>query len=166
MKVILPDGKALELEGERATVADVAKKIGERLAKAALGGKIDGKVVDGNRNLLFGLGATVDLEVFDIQRGRDHGVGRYNKLRDGLGFDEYASFEDFAADNGVDAATLAALKDVYDDDIEVVGRDPIDPVCAERLDAGEDVPPPFRSRAPDVQLAEVSVSERLAVRAQ
>ena len=85
--------------------------------------EIDGKVVDGNRNLLFGLGATVDLEVFDIQRGRDHGVGRYNKLRDGLGFDEYASFEDFAAENGVDAATLAALKNVYDDDIDAARLD-------------------------------------------
>jgi len=48
VKVILPDGKALELEGERATVACVAKRIGERLAKAALGGKIDGKLVDLN----------------------------------------------------------------------------------------------------------------------
>ena len=78
--------------------------------------EIDGKVVDGNRNALFGIGATVDLEVFDIQRGRDHGVGRYNKLRDGLGLDTYESFDEFASKNKVDAATLANLKTLYGED--------------------------------------------------
>ncbi len=46
VKVILPDGKTLELDGDRATVADVARRIGERLAKAALAGKVGGKIVD------------------------------------------------------------------------------------------------------------------------
>ena len=78
--------------------------------------EIDGKVVDGNRNVLFGIGATVDLEVFDIQRGRDHGVGRYNKLREGLGLDTYESFDEFASKNKVDAATLANLKTLYGED--------------------------------------------------
>jgi len=86
--------------------------------------EIDGKVVDGNRNLLFGITdpntgdpVTVDLETFDIQRGRDHGVWNYNDLREGLGLGTYGSFEDFAAANGLDSATLTALKGVYGDDI-------------------------------------------------
>lgn len=78
--------------------------------------EIDGKVVEGNRNLLFGLGAIVDLEVFDIQRGRDHGVGRYNKLREGLGLEKYDSIDEFAAENGVDDATRDALKSIYGED--------------------------------------------------
>jgi threonyl-tRNA synthetase len=44
-QVILPDGNRLELPAG-ATVADVAAKIGPRLAKAAIAGKIDGEVVD------------------------------------------------------------------------------------------------------------------------
>ncbi len=46
MNVLLPDGKPLEIEGSRATVADVARRIGERLARAALAGKVDGRIVD------------------------------------------------------------------------------------------------------------------------
>ncbi|WP_210490842.1 peroxidase family protein [Microvirga antarctica] len=85
--------------------------------------EIDGKVVEGNRNLLFGqsngngTGASIDLTVLDTQRGRDHGVGDYNTLRAGLGLSTYTSFDTFAAENGVDSATLAALKLVYANDI-------------------------------------------------
>lgn len=80
--------------------------------------EIDGKIVDGNRNALFGIpGATVDLNVFDIARARDHGVGNYNVLREGLGLKKYVSFEAFANDNKLDATTLGALKDVYADNI-------------------------------------------------
>jgi hypothetical protein len=90
--------------------------------------EIDGKVVDGNRNLLFGIGGPanpsgpLDLEVLDILRGRDHGVGNYLTLYAGLfgnqaGFNQYDSFEEFAARNGLDAATLLALKEVYKNDI-------------------------------------------------
>lgn len=76
--------------------------------------EIDRFVVDGNRNQLFGIpGALTDLTVFDIQRARDHGVGLYNKLRDGLGLDTYDDFDDFGADNGVDAATLQKLRVLY-----------------------------------------------------
>jgi len=80
--------------------------------------EIDGKVVEGNRNLLFGVGSpanTLDLEVFDIMRGRDHGVGNYVKLYEGLfgAGSCWDTFEDFAADNGLDADTLDALIEVY-----------------------------------------------------
>jgi threonyl-tRNA synthetase len=45
MQVQLPDGSMREVP-ENATVADVAASIGKRLAKDALAGKVDGKVVD------------------------------------------------------------------------------------------------------------------------
>lgn len=80
--------------------------------------EIDGKVVDGNRNALFGIpNATVDLNVFDIQRARDHGVGNYNVLRKGLGLSAYTSFESFASANQLDTDTLNALKQVYGNDV-------------------------------------------------
>jgi peroxidase len=117
-------GQAFALAGASQSVRDM-DNLGDwirgQLARPTQ--EIDGQVVDGNRNLLFGIQtpngpATVDLEVFDIIRGRDHGVGNYNKLREGLGLSKYTSFEDFAAQNGLNAAKLAALKDVYGDDID------------------------------------------------
>jgi len=48
--VTLPDGKTLDFESG-ATVLDVAAKIGPGLAKAALAGRIDGKLVDLRRPL-------------------------------------------------------------------------------------------------------------------
>src|SRR3954453_11384942 len=45
MNVQLPDGSIREVP-ENATVADVAASIGKRLAKDALAGKVNGKVVD------------------------------------------------------------------------------------------------------------------------
>src|SRR5947208_4492358 len=45
MNVQLPDGSLREVP-ENATIADVAASIGKRLAKAALAGKVNGKVVD------------------------------------------------------------------------------------------------------------------------
>ncbi len=50
IRVTLPDGKVLELE-RGATAGDVAAKIGAGLAKAALAGKVDGRVVDLHRPL-------------------------------------------------------------------------------------------------------------------
>ena len=45
MNIVLPDGSLKELQ-EGATVADVAASIGAGLAKAALAGQVDGKLVD------------------------------------------------------------------------------------------------------------------------
>jgi hypothetical protein len=45
IQITLPDGSQREFPGP-VTVADVAASIGSGLAKAALAGKIDGKVVD------------------------------------------------------------------------------------------------------------------------
>jgi Ca2+-binding RTX toxin-like protein len=81
--------------------------------------ELDGFVADGNRNVLFGIGATVDLNAFDIQRGRDHGVWNFNALRTGLGLAAYTSFTDFATKNGYDPLDdrMVALANVYGNDI-------------------------------------------------
>jgi peroxidase len=77
---------------------------------------IDGKVANGVRDSLFGA-AGVDLAAIDIVRGDDHGVGSLNLVRQGLGLAAYASFTQFGNRNHVDGATLAALREVYDNDI-------------------------------------------------
>ena len=46
IQITLPDGSKRDYEASSVTVADVALSIGAGLAKAALAGKIDGKVVD------------------------------------------------------------------------------------------------------------------------
>jgi threonyl-tRNA synthetase len=45
LNITLPDGSQRQFPGP-ITVADVAASIGTGLAKAALGGKVDGKLVD------------------------------------------------------------------------------------------------------------------------
>jgi threonyl-tRNA synthetase len=46
IQITLPDGSKRDYEASSVTVADVAMSIGAGLAKAALAGKVDGKVVD------------------------------------------------------------------------------------------------------------------------
>ncbi|MBP7241893.1 peroxidase family protein [Amaricoccus sp.] len=137
----LGEAFALGADGVRTDV-DLNKWVRAQLS--AVTQEIDGKVVSGNRNVLFGIPgpgpggfATVDLEVFDIARGRDHGVGRYNALRDGLGngLDPYDDFDDFAAANGVDAATLLALKQLYNTGPDTNGDGVPDTDGIDRLDA-------------------------------
>jgi threonyl-tRNA synthetase len=67
VKVLLPDGKALDFDGGQPTVADVAKRVGERLAKAALAGKIGDKIVDLATPVPDG--ATVSILTGDHQDG-------------------------------------------------------------------------------------------------
>ena len=45
IKITLPDGKVLEVE-RGTTVGQVAHTIGPRLGKAALGGKLNGELVE------------------------------------------------------------------------------------------------------------------------
>ena len=49
--------------------------------------EIDSKITDGLRNFLFGAPGSggLDLASLNIQRGRDHGVGKYNQVRRELG---------------------------------------------------------------------------------
>ena len=111
-------GAAQDVPGAAHNATDIDAWI--RGLSAQFTQEIDGKIADGNRNALFGIpGATVDLEAFDIQRGRDHGVGNYNELRAGLGLTTYATFDAFASANGYAPgdARIVALKNVYGDDI-------------------------------------------------
>ena len=64
-----------------------------------------------------------DLTVLDTMRGRDHGVGDYNELREGLDLSTYGSFDEFARANRLSPTTLDALKEAYDDDISQLDSD-------------------------------------------
>lgn len=58
--------------------------------------RIDTKVVDDVRNFLFGAPGAggLDLPAFNIQRGRDHGLGGYNLMRVRIGMPAIAEFSD------------------------------------------------------------------------
>jgi threonyl-tRNA synthetase len=68
MQVQLPDGSFKEVP-EKATVADVAASIGKGLAKAAIAGKIDGKIVD--RESPVHDGAKIEIITSKTQDGVD-----------------------------------------------------------------------------------------------
>ncbi|MBI2214147.1 MAG: threonine--tRNA ligase [Acidobacteria bacterium] len=68
MNVILPDGSSREV-AEGASLADVAASIGKRLAKDAIAGKIDGKVVD--LSVKVPDGAKVEIILPASDEGRD-----------------------------------------------------------------------------------------------
>ena len=98
------------------TVDDMAAIIRGQLSQPTQ--EIDGFVVDGNRNALFGIGGgavTVDLETFDIGRGRDHGISDFNAVREALGLTPYASLDSFGAINNIATDRLDALKALYGD---------------------------------------------------
>lgn len=81
---------------------------------------IDPLLVDDVRNFLFGPpGADgFDLAALNLQRGRDHGVGSLNAVRDDLGLVPYTSFLDMT---GGDALLAGAFESVYDgvDDVDL-----------------------------------------------
>ncbi len=64
--------------------------------------EVDNLVVDGVRNRLSDGGPSFDLVARNLQRGRDHGIGDYNTVREALGlkrihsFDEVISNSEFA----------------------------------------------------------------------
>lgn len=117
--------ESFELANDAAAVrnsADLDEWIRGQAADAA--GAVDGFVVDGNRNQLFGvtvspitgLPVSTDLTVFNMTRGRDHGVNDYGKLREAVGLRPYAGWDDWAADNNVSAQRVESLKRLYNND--------------------------------------------------
>lgn len=75
--------------------------------------EVDAHIVDDVRNFLFGPPGSggFDLASLNIQRGRDHGLPDFNKLRDSLGLGQVDDFSDVTSD----PALQAALEQVYGD---------------------------------------------------
>lgn len=82
--------------------------------------EVDTLVIDDVRNFLFGPPGSggFDLASLNIQRGRDHGLGGINQVRDELGLGAYGSFLDLT---GGDADLANAFASVYDsiDDVDL-----------------------------------------------
>ena len=81
---------------------------------------VDNLLIDDVRNFLFGPPGAggFDLASLNIQRGRDHGLGSLNQVRQALGLDVY---EDFFTLTGGNTHLANALSLVYDsvDDVEL-----------------------------------------------
>ncbi|MFK7884329.1 MAG: peroxidase family protein, partial [Phycisphaerales bacterium] len=77
---------------------------------------IDTKIIDDVRNFLFGPPGSggFDLVSLNIQRGRDHGLGSYNDVRDRFNLDRIESWDDFGSDSEVRSA-FAGVYDSTDD---------------------------------------------------
>lgn len=73
----------------------------------------DVRTVDELRNFLFGVPGQggLDLAALNIQRGRDHGLPSYNKVREILGLTPKDSFEEVSSNE----ETVRRLKEAYSD---------------------------------------------------
>ena len=73
--------------------------------------EVDAQLVDGVRNFLFGPPGAggFDLAALNIQRGRDHGLPGYNRLRRDLGLQPRGSLTEVSSDR----ETVARLASVY-----------------------------------------------------
>ncbi len=84
-------------------------------------------VVDGLRNFLFGPPGAggFDLASLNLQRGRDHGIPRYNDLREALGMPRATSFADISSDPEIQArfASVYASVDDVDAWIGIISED-------------------------------------------
>jgi hypothetical protein len=68
------------------------------------------------RNLSMPLIGDIDLATIDIIRDRERGVPRYNEFRRQIGLNPITKFEDLTED----PTTLAELKRIYNNDIEMI----------------------------------------------
>ena len=66
--------------------------------------EIDIYIIDGFRNNLF---ASLDLSSLNIQRGRDHGMSDYNRMRTGFGLQPFTSFVELTNDPKVQSLLQA-----------------------------------------------------------
>ncbi|MEM8836278.1 MAG: peroxidase family protein [Planctomycetota bacterium] len=78
--------------------------------------EIDCRIVDDVRNFLFGPPGAggFDLASLNIQRGRDHGLGTYNDVREAFGLARAATFDDIPASEA-DRVALASVYTSVDD---------------------------------------------------
>jgi hypothetical protein len=81
--------------------------------------EVDAYVVDPLRNFLFGQPGQggFDLPSLNIQRGRDHGLPRYNQVRMDYGLQPYATFAQMNPDPNIQARLAAAYASPNDIDI-------------------------------------------------
>ena len=81
--------------------------------------EVDAYVVDPVRNFLFGQPGQggFDLASLNIQRGRDHGLPRYNQVRIDYGLTPYATFAQMNPDPIIQAKLAAAYASPNDIDI-------------------------------------------------
>lgn len=80
--------------------------------------EVDPKLTNELRNFLFTPPTILNMDLlsFNIQRGRDHGLGSYNQVRQDLGLPPAASFADITSD----VSLQAALATAYDNDVDLV----------------------------------------------
>jgi hypothetical protein len=83
--------------------------------------EIDCFLVDAVRNFLFGPPGAggFDLASLNIQRGRDHGLPRYNRVRKDFGLARKTSFADVTSDPELQAKLASAYATVDDIDVWV-----------------------------------------------
>jgi len=85
--------------------------------------ELDGQLVDGVRNFLFGPPGAggFDLASLNIQRGRDHGLPSYNEARRALGLRPARNFRDVHPDREVQDKLAEVYTDVNQIDLWVGG---------------------------------------------
>ncbi|MFK8029814.1 MAG: peroxidase family protein [Gammaproteobacteria bacterium] len=84
---------------------------------------VDAFVIDDIRNFLFGPPGAggLDLVSLNIQRGREHGIGRYNPVRIAMGLSPKSSVEDITSDPVVAFTLSSAYSSIDDIDVWVGG---------------------------------------------
>lgn len=111
---VIPEGN-LSLQGsffnpagvQEAGIDSILKGLSEQVQQ-----ETDNLIIDDVRNFLFGPGVGLDLASLNIQRGRDHGLGSYNEVRDAYGLSQASSFDDITSDTAV----AQKLRDAYGTD--------------------------------------------------
>jgi hypothetical protein len=78
--------------------------------------EIDGLIVDGVRNFTRDSGGGFDLAALNMQRGRDHGLPRFNQVRLDYGLPAYTSFSQLTTDTNMQAKLASAYNTVDDVD--------------------------------------------------
>ena len=92
----------------------ILKGLGEKSMQ-----EVDTKVMSGLRNFLFKDVPgehQLDLVAVNIQRGRDHGIANFNKLRAKFGLTPYTSFNQITSDSELSAKLASLYSSVEDAD--------------------------------------------------
>ena len=82
--------------------------------------EIDGLITDGVRNFAPPRGGGFDLAALNMQRGRDHGLPRFNQVRIDYGLPAYTSFSQLTTDANETPDMATRLASVYNtvDDVD------------------------------------------------